>query len=177
MLTLPPLRTIAALVAACLAGVAGAVVVASDGRAARSQTDTTGTTGTTTTGTTTGTTTTGTTTTGTTTGGTTTGSSTPRAPLISEIEVDLVTGGRLRLRAEVVRRGARVTSVRFTYRGRNYAGRRGTGQAWSRVVTARGGDGDDDVITVRVRACAGTRCATRTGRDEAGGGRRGGRDD
>ena len=167
------LRTLVILAAACLAGAVSAAAVASDGRP-QSQTgttttdETTGTTGTTTTGTTT----TGTTTTGTT---TTPGSTAPRSPRIAEIEVDSVTGGRLRLRAEIVRRGARVTSVRFTYRGRRYEARRVRSEEWSRLVTARGGDSRGDVVTFRVTACAGSRCATRTGSDEAGGGRRGGR--
>jgi hypothetical protein len=168
------LRTFIILLAACLAGAISAAAVASDGRP-RSQTDTT-TTGETTG--TTGTTTTGTTTTGTTTTGTTTtpGTTAPRSPRIAEIEVDSVSGGRLRLRAEIVRRGARITSVRFTYRGRRYVARRVRSEEWSRLVTARGGDSRGDVVTVRVTACAGSRCTTRTGRDEAGGGRRGGRD-
>jgi hypothetical protein len=163
------LRTLIILLAACLAGAISAAAVASDGRP-RSQTDTTTTDETTGT---TGTTTTGTTTTGTT---TTPGTTAPRSPRIAEIEVDSVSGGRLRLRAEIVRRGARITSVRFTYRGRRYVARRVRSEEWSRVVTARGGDSRGDVVTFRVTACAGSRCTTRTGRDEAGGGRRGGRD-
>jgi hypothetical protein len=168
------LRTLVTLIAACLAGAVSAAAVASDGRP-RSQTDTT--TSNETTGTT-GTTTTGTTTTGTTTTGTTTtpGPNAPRSPRIAEIEVDSVSGGRLRLRAEVVRRGARITAVRFTYRERRYVARRVRSEEWSRLVTARGGDSLGDVVTFRVTACAGSRCTTRVGRDEAGGGRRGGRD-
>ena len=161
------LRTLTALVVAALAGGASAAALASDGDG-RSQTDTTtGTTG----PTTTGTTTTGTTTTGTT---TTPGATAPRAPRIAEAEVDSVSGGRLRLRAEVVRRGARITLVRFTYRDRRYTARRASGQTWSRVVAARGGDGAGDVIRFRVTACARSRCSTRTASDEAGR-RRGGR--
>ncbi|HEX2104262.1 MAG TPA: hypothetical protein VHF51_11460 [Solirubrobacteraceae bacterium] len=168
------LRTLITLIAACLAGAVSAAAVASGGPPAMQTTDTTGeTTDTTTTGTTTtGTTTTGTTTTGTTTTPRTTA---PRSPRIAEIEVDSVSGGRLRLRAEIVRRGARITAVRFTYRGRRYVARRRAGELWSRVVTARGGDSSGDVVTFRVTACAGSRCSTRTGSDEAGGGRRGGR--
>jgi hypothetical protein len=166
------LRTLIALVVAALAGGASAAALASDGDG-RSQTDTTtGTTGETTDTTTTGTTTTGTTTTGTT---TTPGTTTPRAPRIAEAEVDSVSGGRLRLRAEVVRRGARITLVRFTYRDRRYTARRASGETWSRVVAARGGDSASDVIRFRVTACAGSRCSTRSASDEAGG-RRGGRD-
>jgi hypothetical protein len=170
------LRTIITLVVACLAGAVSAAAVASDGRNGRSQTDTTttGTTGETTDTTTTGTTTTGTTTTGTT---TTPGSTAPRSPRVAEIEVDSVVGGRLRLRAEVVRRGSRITSVRFTYRGRRYDARRRSGEDWSRVVTARGGDSRGDVVSFRVTACAGSRCTSRTGSDEAGGRRGRGGDD
>jgi len=170
------LRTLIALVVAALAGGASAAALASDGDG-RSQTDTTtGTTGETTGTTTTGTTTTGTTTTDTTTTGTTTtpGTTAPRAPRIVEAEVDSVSGGRLRLRAEVVRRGARITLVRFTYRDRRYTARRASGETWSRVVAARGGDGSGDVIRFRVTACAGSRCSTQAASDEAGR-RRGGR--
>jgi hypothetical protein len=165
------LRTLTALVVAALAGGASAAALASDGDG-RSQTDTTtGTTGETTGATTTGTTTTDTTTTGTT---TTPGTTAPRAPRIVEAEVDSVSGGRLRLRAEVVRRGARITLVRFTYRDRRYTARRASGETWSRVVAARGGDGSGDVIRFRVTACAGSRCSTQAASDEAGR-RRGGR--
>jgi hypothetical protein len=101
----------------------------------------------------------------TTTTGTTTG--TPRAPRIGEIEVDGLGGGRLRLRTEVVARGARVTSVRIRYRGTTYNARRTAGNHWSRTVDARRGDGRDSVVTLRVTACAGSRCAVRTGSDDA----------
>jgi hypothetical protein len=169
------LRTMLTLIAVCLAGGATAVAVASDRGPSQGPDDSTGTTGETTTtdtGTTGETTTTDTGTTDTT---TTPGSTVRRSPRIAEIEADAVRGNRLRLRAEIVRRGARVTKVRFTYRGRKYSGRR-SGEDWSRVVRARGGDRRGDVVTIRVTACAGSRCSTRTGRDEAGGGRRGGRD-
>lgn len=110
-------------------------------------------------GTTTGTTTTGTTTTGT--------GTTPRAPRIVEGEVDDAPGGRVVLRAEVQARGARVTSVRFRYRGTTYRARR-SGTTWSRAVTARGGDAlDDAVVRFRITACAGARCTVRTVRDDA----------
>jgi hypothetical protein len=159
------LRTALLLVLVCLAGSVTAVAVAKGGGGADDDGTTTGET----TGTTgeTGTTGTGTTGTGTTGTGTTT---TPRSgtgsPRIQEIEVDSVSGGRLRLRAEI---DGRVTSVRFTYRNRRYKGRRSTRSrgVWTRVVRARGGDGNDVVITVRVRACSGSRCTTRTGRDDA----------
>lgn len=64
-------------------------------------------------------------------------------------------------------RGAAVTSVRIRYRGTTYkAGRTGANR-WARTVSARGGDGQDSVITLRVTACAGSRCATKTGSDDA----------
>jgi hypothetical protein len=103
-----------------------------------------------------------------TTTGTTTGTSGPaRAPLISDIEVDGLGGGKLRLRTEVAARGARVTSVRIRYRGVNYKASRTSGKTWARTVKARGGDGNDSVITLRVRACAGSKCAVKTGSDDA----------
>ncbi len=107
----------------------------------------------------------GTTTTGTTTGTTTSG--TPRAPLISDIEVDSLSGGRLRLRTEVAARGASVTSVKIRYRGVSYKATRTAGKNWARTVDARGGDGNDTVIALKVTACAGSRCATKTGSDDA----------
>ena len=100
-----------------------------------------------------------------TTTGATTG--TPRAPLISDIEVDGLGGGKLRLRTEVAARGARVTSVRIRYRGRTYRASRTRGKTWARTVNARAGDGNDSVITLRVTACAGSRCAVKTGSDDA----------
>jgi hypothetical protein len=161
------LRTAITLIAVCLAGVATAAAVASGGTTAQGGDDSTGTTGGSTSTATTG----ETTTTGTTNTTTTPGSTVARAPRIVEIEVDAVTGDRLRLRAEVTRRGARVTKVRFTYRGVKYSAVR-SGSNWSRVVGARGGDSRGDEVTFRVTACAGSRCTTRTGSDEAGGGRR-----
>ena len=100
-----------------------------------------------------------------TTGTTTTG--TPRAPLISDIEVDGLGGGRLRLRTEVAARGAKVTSVQIRYRGVSYRAARTVGKHYARTVSARGGDGNDSVITLKVTACAGSRCATKTGSDDA----------
>ena len=162
------LRITALLVATCLSGGLTAVAVAGDDNSGRGRggDDTTGTTDGGTTGTT-GTTGTGTTGTGTTGTGTTPTPGPPRAPRIEEIEVDSVSGRRLRLRVELQARGARVTRVTFIYRGRRYAGRRGSSNTWSRVVRARGGDGDDVVVPFRVRACAGSRCATGRNRDEA----------
>ena len=163
------LRITALLVAVCLSGGVTAVAVAGDS-SGRGGDDTTGDSTTGTTGTT-GTGTTGTGTTGTGTTGTQTTPSpapgTPRAPRIEEIEVDSLSGGRLRLRTELQARGARVTRVVFSYRGRRYRGRRGASNTWSRVVRARGGDGNDVVVPFRVTACAGTRCATGRNRDDA----------
>jgi hypothetical protein len=98
---------------------------------------------------------------------TTTPSTTPHAPLISEIEADAVSGGRLRLRTEVAARGAKVTSVRIRYRGVSYKATRTVGKRYARTVDARGGDRADSVITLTVTACAGSRCATKTGSDSA----------
>lgn len=112
-------------------------------------------------------------TTGTTTGDAPTtppATTTARAPRIVEVEVDDAPAGRIRLRAEVKARGAAVTSVRFTYRGERYTARRNRRDrsTWTRVVTAAEQDLRDDAqITVRVRACAGDRCSTRTVRDDA----------
>lgn len=174
------LKTAVALIAVCLAGGATAVAFADSGAGrGGSSSHSTGTTGETTgtTGETTGTTTGETT--GTTTGTTTTpGSSAARAPRIVELEADAVGATRLRLRAEVARRGARITSVRFTYRGVRYRANRTSTGRYFRVVTARGGDSRGDVISFRVTACAGKLCTSRSGSDEAGGGRRGrGNDD
>ena len=103
----------------------------------------------------------------TTTSTTTTTSGTPRAPLISDIEVDGLAGGKLRLRTEVAARGAKVTSVRIRYRGTTYKARKTSARTWSRTVSARAGDGNDSVITLRVTACAGSRCTVKTGSDDA----------
>ncbi|MEA2156558.1 MAG: hypothetical protein QOE11_2698 [Solirubrobacteraceae bacterium] len=99
------------------------------------------------------------------TAGTTTG--TPRAPLITEIEVDSLPGGKLRLRTEVAARGASVTSVRIRYRGVSYKATRTLAKRWSRTVGARGGDARNSVITLKVTACSGARCSSKTGSDAA----------
>ena len=103
----------------------------------------------------------------TTTGTTTTATGTPRAPLISDIEVDRLGGGKLRLRTEVAARGAKVTSVRIRYRGTTYKAGKTSAKTWARTVNARAGDGNDSVIALRVTACAGSRCAVKTGSDDA----------
>jgi hypothetical protein len=90
-----------------------------------------------------------------------------RAPRIVEIEAKAVAGGKLRLNAEVQRRGAKVTSVRVRYRGRSAPMKHLRGATWQRTVRARGGDGRDDVVRLTVKACAGSKCAVRTVRDDA----------
>ena len=151
------LRTVVTLIFVCLAGGATAVAMASGGATSQGTDDSTGTTGETT-------------------NTTTTPSGVRRAPRIVEIEADSVSGGRIRLRAEVTRRGSRITKVRFTYRGVKYTAFRGSSENWSRVVAARGGDSRGDEITFRVTACSGSRCISRVGSDEAGGGGGRGRD-
>jgi hypothetical protein len=84
---------------------------------------------------------------------------------IRDIDADLRRGGRLRL--EVETRGA--TRVRFTYRGRHYAGRvvdRDDGaREWARTVRTRNGDRNGGRrVTIRVRACGGGDCSTRSAR-------------
>ena len=136
------LRTGAVALLVCTAGAATAVTAASGKQGRDHPEDSTTTTGTTATG-------------------------TPRAPLISDIEVDGVGGGKLRLRTEVAARGARVTSVRIRYRGTTYKASKTRGKTWARTVNARAGDGNDSVIALRVTACAGSRCAVKTGSDDA----------
>lgn len=123
-----------------------------------------------------GTTTAETTTTGTTTTDDPTATPTPaptaarRAPRIVEIEADDAPGDRIRLEAEVKARGSAVTGVRFTYRGETYTARRSSRKrsTWARTVPADSTDLRDDAqITIRVQACSGDRCTTRTGRDDA----------
>jgi hypothetical protein len=85
---------------------------------------------------------------------------------ISDIDADLRRGGRLRLEAET--RGA--TRLTFTYRGRHYAGRvvetDDGAREWARTVPARGGDrSGGHRVTIRVRACGGGHCSTRSSRE------------
>jgi hypothetical protein len=171
------LRTATCVLLACIAGIGTSVAVASKGSGGddddgtttgETTTDTTGTTNTT--GTTDTTNTTDTTDTTDTTNTTTSPYvGPPRAPRIREIEADWRSGGRIKLRAELVRRGAKITKVRFRYRGRGFTARKAGDHEWAKTVTARGGDTRGDVISFRVRACAGERCKARTGSDEAGG--------
>jgi hypothetical protein len=103
----------------------------------------------------------------TTTGTTSTTGGTPRAPLISDIEVDSAAGGKLRLRTEVAARGSKVTSVRIRYRGVSYKATRTVGKHYARTVDARNGDGNDTVITLKVTACSAAGCISKTGSDDA----------
>jgi hypothetical protein len=104
---------------------------------------------------------------GTTTGTTSTTGGTSGFPSISDIEVSSLGAGKLRLRTEVASRGAKVTSVRIRYRGVNYAATKTVGKKWGRTVAARNGDRKDSVITLKVTACAGSKCSTKTGSDDA----------
>jgi hypothetical protein len=131
------LRTLAALAVVCLCGSVTAVAMGKNGADDGTTTGTTGTTNTT---------------------------PSNGAPSIREIEVDSVAGGKLRLRTEV---SGRATSVRFTYRSRTYKGKKISSNKWARTVAARGGDRRDSVIKVRVRACNGSKCTTRSGSDDA----------
>jgi hypothetical protein len=164
-------RTAACCVLALAAGIGTSVAVASVETAKHGDDDGTTTGDTTTDGTTTGDTTDRTTTDRTTTDRTTTapGGGPPRAPRIDDIEADWRGNGKVRLRTELVRRGANITSVRFRYRGKRFKANKVGDHEWAKIVTARGGDSRGSTITFRVRACAGDRCNARTGSDEAGG--------
>jgi hypothetical protein len=102
-----------------------------------------------------------------TTTGTTSTTGTSGVPFISDIEVSSLGAGKLRLRTEVASRGAKVTSVRIRYRGVNYAATKTVGKKWGRTVAARNGDRKDSVITLKVTACAGSKCSTKSGSDDA----------
>jgi hypothetical protein len=163
-------RTATCCVLACIAGIGTSVAVAS-GKGRDHPEDDGTTTGETTDGTTTGDSTTDRTNTDRTSTdrtGTTPGGA-PRAPRIDDIEADWRAGGKIRLRTELVARGARITSVRFRYRGKGFKARKVGDHEWAKRVNARGGDSRGDTISFRVRACAGERCNVRTGSDEAGG--------
>ena len=96
----------------------------------------------------------------------------PLAPAITEIEVDWLEGkrgkpSRLRLKAQVVPRGAEVEKVVFRYRKKAFGARKGKRWMYTRVVKPRGGDRRGKRIRVKVRACTATACATRTERVKA----------
>jgi hypothetical protein len=176
-LTTSWMRIAACCVLACAIGVGTSVAVASVETAKHGDDDGTTTGDTTTDGTTTEDSTTDrtstdrTTTDRTTTDRTTTAPSPgpARAPRIDDIEADWRGNGKVRLRTELIARGAKVTKVRFRYRGRGFTARKVGDHEWARTVTARGGDSRGSTIVFRVRACAGERCNARTGSDEAGG--------
>ncbi len=90
------------------------------------------------------------------------------APRIVDIDADLRFDGRVYLEAET----AGATRVRFTYRGRTFKARRGAfdredgTRDWGRVVRARGGDAaGGHTVKLKVRACKGGTCVTRTQRE------------
>lgn len=91
----------------------------------------------------------------------------PLAPAVAEMEADWAKKGRVRLRAEVVPRGMKVARVTFRYRRKAFKAKHIGRFDYVRTVKARGGDRGGDRIRFRVRACTATRCASRTGRDEA----------
>jgi len=87
----------------------------------------------------------------------------PSAPRIHDIDADLLRGGRLRLETET---SSRATKVRFTYAGRQYAGRvvdvdrDDATKDWARTVNTSAKSGRR--VTVRVKTCKGQRCTTRS---------------
>jgi hypothetical protein len=87
---------------------------------------------------------------------------------ISDIDAELQRGGQLQLEAET--RGAQ--RVRFTYRGRHYAGRLADidhddgSRDWARTVRAHQSDrSGGNSVTIRVRACGDGDCTTRSSRE------------
>jgi hypothetical protein len=90
------------------------------------------------------------------------------APRIADIDADLRFDGKVHLEAET----AGASRVQFTYRGRTYTARKGGFDAedgtrdWRRTVRARGGDADGgNTVKIKVRACKGGECVTRTERE------------
>jgi len=84
------------------------------------------------------------------------------APRIHDIDADLLRNGRLRLEVET----ARASRVTFTFGVRQYAGRvvevdreDGT-RDWARTVGTRAAAGRR--VTIRVKACSGQRCASKS---------------
>jgi hypothetical protein len=86
-------------------------------------------------------------------------------PAITEIDSDWV-GERLRLRAEVVPRGAKVDRVAFRYRGKRFKAKHRGGWKYSRMVKPRGSDEPGDEIRFKVTACTISDCTSRTGGGE-----------
>jgi hypothetical protein len=91
----------------------------------------------------------------------------PLAPAITDMDVAWAGDGRIRLRAQVVPRGAQIEKVVFRYRRERFKARKGKLWNWARTVEARGGDRRGDQVRFRVRACTATVCSTEKGRDVA----------
>jgi len=91
----------------------------------------------------------------------------PLTPAITEIAADWKGDGRIRLRAEVVPRGAKVVKVSFKYRGKRFTANKLRLWKYGKTVKTRGEDGRGDNIRYRVRGCTATRCTARTGSDKA----------
>jgi len=92
----------------------------------------------------------------------------PLTPAITEIEAAWKPDARIRLRAEVVPRGAEVVKVVFRYRGERFTAKNSRSWTYVRRVEARGGDARGDEVHFKVRACTATRCVTRSTRDDVG---------
>jgi hypothetical protein len=88
-------------------------------------------------------------------------------PAITEIEADWV-DGRIKLKAEVVPRGAKVAKVTFRYRGKRFTAIKVGQWRYAKRVKPRGGDGRGDEVRFKVRACTATVCGERTDSDRAG---------
>jgi hypothetical protein len=91
----------------------------------------------------------------------------PLAPAITEMEADWAGKGRIRLRAEVVPRGAAVEKVVFRYRGERYRATHRKPWDYVKTVEARGGDERGDAVRFKARACTATACTARKARDLA----------
>lgn len=89
------------------------------------------------------------------------------APRVDDVDADLLAGGRLRLEAETIR----ATRVTFAYGDRRVAGRLveidddDGSRDWARTIAPRRADRPGRRVAVRVIACAGSRCTTRTSRE------------
>jgi hypothetical protein len=90
-------------------------------------------------------------------------------PRISDVDADLTRSGKLRLEAETPRAADRVS---FTYDGRTFRARvvdvddDDRSKDWAATVTPAQADRNGGTrISLRVRACDGDRCTTRTVRE------------
>jgi hypothetical protein len=92
----------------------------------------------------------------------------PLTPAITDIEAVRAPNGRIRLRADVVPRGAEIVKVTFKYAGKRFAAKHRRLWTYSKKVPARKGDGRGDKVHFKVRACTATRCVSRSTRDAAG---------